>query len=218
MFTDFLGNPLLFLVMLLAMLSALVVHELGHALVAHWQGDSTPQRMGRLTLNPLAHLDVWGTLLLVTVGFGWAKPVPYNPQNLRLKTVGPLLVSLAGPGINLLTGFISMVLLLLLQGRGLPPENALIIFFQMFLVISVALAVFNLLPFPPLDGAELVRHALSHPRFFTWRAWWERYAYRVFLVLIVLDIVGQVGILSRIVHGLSSWVLGFYGLLLSGWG
>lgn len=200
-------QPILVVVGLGAMVLALVLHEFGHALMAHAQGDSTPQRLGRLTLNPLAHLDLWGTLLMLLVGFGWAKPVSYNPNNLRWKRFGPVFVALAGPSTNLLCAVLSAVALGVLGYFALGDSNALIVFLQLFLLISVYLAVFNLLPFPPLDGSELVRLALDRPRYTAIRLWWERYASIAFLILIGADILLGFGVLSGVVSWISGGIL-----------
>jgi Zn-dependent protease len=136
-----------------ALLVAATVHEYAHAYVAVRLGDPTPKRLGRLTLNPLAHLDPWGTLLLLLVGFGWAKPVPVNPVYFSDPRRGMLLVAAAGPVANL----ILLVALGSLSRTGFSPEPGWIWALWLRLIyVNAVLAVFNLLPVPPLDGSRIL--------------------------------------------------------------
>jgi len=146
---------------LIIVLSA-VIHEYAHAWAAYQLGDSTAKDEGRLTLNPLAHLDPWGTViiplfLLFTSGvfIGWAKPVPYNPYRLRDLKYGSLKVALAGPAINLLLA-LTLGLILRFGESLLVNYNYNLPFFLGFIVyVNIFLALFNLLPFPPLDGSKI---------------------------------------------------------------
>ena len=148
LFTD----PISYLMMAVSLLFALTVHEYAHAQVADWQGDHTARAMGRLTLNPLAHLDAVGALFIFTMGFGWGKPVPFNPYNLRNKKWGPALVALAGPISNFIMAVLVGLLLRYLHLSG----GALLNFFVMFVWLNLMLGVFNLIPAPPLDGSHLL--------------------------------------------------------------
>lgn len=144
-------DPVLFLIIAVAIIFALSVHEFFHAWMAYYLGDNTAKDQGRLTINPLAHLDPFGTLLIFIAGIGWGKPVPFNPYNLRNQKWGPSLVSLAGPGSNFL-----MALLVGLSLRFLELDNFALIFFLSFFVwINLILGVFNLMPIPPLDGSHI---------------------------------------------------------------
>ena len=160
------ANPVLFLritvVTALALLVAITVHEASHALIATWQGDNTAKSYGRLSLNPLRHLDAMGTLSMVLVGFGWGKPVPVNPYWLRNgPKAGGAMVALAGPAANLLTAALvaAPVRLGLLAShspfggfRGSDPASILADLAAVVFFYNVILAVFNLIPLAPLDG------------------------------------------------------------------
>jgi len=143
--------PFEVLVLLLpVLLFALVFHEYSHAYMAFRLGDHTARYHGRLTLNPLVHLDPFGALMILFVGFGWAKPVPVDPRNLRHPRTDMMKIAFAGPGANLLLA-LGGGLLLRLGVHGEPWGLMLYMFTQ----INIALAVFNLLPIPPLDGSQI---------------------------------------------------------------
>lgn len=143
---------------------AFTVHELAHAWTADQLGDDTPRRAGRLTLNPLAHLDPLGSLLLVVAGFGWAKPVPINPYALEKRTpAGTMLVSAAGPASNLVLALLASVpfqmgLLSPVRGAGLLPTASG--FLLEFIFINIILLFFNLIPVSPLDGEKVLEYFL----------------------------------------------------------
>jgi Zn-dependent protease len=169
------------LIFLPVLLFSVVVHEVAHALVAKWEGDPTAERLGRITLNPIPHLDLVGSLIVPLVLFflpgnfifGWAKPVPVNPNNFRDYRRGDIRVSLAGITANLGLAVLCTVLLgvLLKVGgaggpQGGPPGGVLGVlqaaaYFGLF--INLILAVFNLIPLPPLDGSHVVYHLLPQP-------------------------------------------------------
>ena len=132
---------------------ALSFHEFAHAWMASKCGDSTAARMGRLTLNPMAHLDVMGSMMILFVGFGWAKPVPVDGRNLRNPRTDMMKVA-AGPLSNLLLAMIAGMLFRLLSGAGLLSE-AIYLLIIYFTQINIALAVFNLIPVAPLDGSQI---------------------------------------------------------------
>ena len=144
-------DPILFLIITIAIIFALTIHEFFHAWMAYYLGDSTAKDQGRLTMNPLAHLDPFGTLLLFIAGFGWGKPVPFNPYNLRDQKWGPSLVAFAGPASNFF-----MALIIGLSLRFLTLTNPyLFLFLSYFVWINLLLGVFNLMPIPPLDGSHI---------------------------------------------------------------
>jgi Zn-dependent protease len=144
-------DPVLFLMVAVSILLALSIHEYSHAQMAYFLGDPTAKEQGRLTINPLAHLDPLGTLLLFFIGIGWGKPVPFNPYNLRNQRRGELLVGLAGPGSNF---FAALLVGLFLRFFG-TTNPGLFFFLSFFIWINLILGVFNLMPIPPLDGSHI---------------------------------------------------------------
>ena len=133
---------------------ALSFHEFAHAWMASKCGDNTAAKMGRLTLNPMAHLDIMGSMMILFVGFGWAKPVPVDGRNLRNPRTDMMKVAAAGPLSNLLLAMVAGMLFRLLSGAGLLSE-AIYLLIIYFTQINIALAVFNLIPVAPLDGSQI---------------------------------------------------------------
>ena len=133
---------------------ALSFHEFAHAWMAARCGDNTSARMGRLTLNPMAHLDVMGSMMILFVGFGWAKPVPVDGRNLENPRVDMMKVAAAGPLSNLLLAMLAGMVFRLLNGTGLLSESIYLLILY-FTQINIALAVFNLIPVAPLDGSQI---------------------------------------------------------------
>ncbi|WP_038057360.1 site-2 protease family protein [Thermus amyloliquefaciens] len=187
-------DPWAFGLAFFALVFSLVLHELGHAYAAYRFGDVTAKRQGRLTLNPLRHLDPLGTALLLLVGFGWAKPVPINPAAFRSYRMGLFVVSIAGIVINLVLAVFFALLVrglfaldplgvaLTLRGEGQTVAGLLALAFFFASSINLVLAVFNLLPIPPLDGSKILQSLLPlswQPLF--WRL--EEYAWLSFLLI-----------------------------------
>lgn len=143
-----------------AILLAITLHEFAHGYVSYRLGDPTPKREGRLTLNPLAHLDVVGTLCLLLFGMGWAKPVRINPGSYKNSRIGTMLVSLAGPLMNYLLAFLSLLVFGLsgLYGHGFGE------WFSYLALINIGLGTFNLIPFPPLDGSHVLEELVPAAR------------------------------------------------------
>ncbi|HEX6310366.1 MAG TPA: site-2 protease family protein [Acidimicrobiia bacterium] len=189
------------------LVTAVILHEISHGVVALWFGDDTAKRAGRLTLNPIPHIDPFGSIILPAMGaltglpiIGFAKPVPVTPARLRHPRRDMLFVSLAGPFTNfLLMAAAALVTRSLLHGGGFlgtgigaeNPDLAVRIFFA-FAAINLLLGLFNFLPIPPLDGSALIERVLPHQ----WLPGWHRFRPYGFLVLIVLvfstNIVGRI--------------------------
>ena len=197
------SQPLFFLAWLFAIVVTLTIHEFAHGWVAHLFGDDTAKAAGRLTLNPLVHIDVVGFLLLLVAGFGWAKPVPVNPFNFRRRRLGEALVALAGPAANLV-GLIVAFILFKLLSTILGPSNLLINFLFMLVLINVVLMLFNLIPIPPLDGSHILFSVLPN-KFANFREKLERNGPWILIIVIILDSVFNLGIFSTA----FSWVFNF---------
>lgn len=160
MFFDLLTTKPLFIIpWVVAVLVSIGWHEFSHALSGYWQGDDTAQRAGRLSLNPLVHIDWLGFALLMFFGFGWGKPTPFNPYNLRFKKWGSALVAVAGPLSNMLLVMIALILYRVFGFSALywqGSSNLLEVFLLFMAELNIVLFVFNLIPIPPLDGSKVL--------------------------------------------------------------
>jgi len=186
----FSGQVLLFAILLLAIVVSLSLHEFGHAGMATALGDDTARRSGRLTLNPLAHIDPMGLLLVVLVGFGYARPVPFSPARLHARWA-PAAVAAAGPGMNLLLAFLAVNALALAarpEGLALTPEALLAL--RILAQINLLLMLFNLLPLGPLDGHYVLSWLLPPALGRRYDQFNARHGAQAFLVLILLSVLG----------------------------
>lgn len=204
------NNPWILLVGFLVLVISIGVHEFAHVLSAYLQGDTTGKAMGRLTLNPLKHLDPYGTLLMVVsmlsgFGLGWGKPAPFNPYSLRFRRWGPALVAVAGPVANLVLVLLAGYAYVFLSA-SLGPLNLLSIFLLLLVVVNASLAIFNILPIHPLDGSHLLEAALgsNHPI----PAFFQRYG---MIILLGLIFFGR-GLLGTIITGGIDLILTAFGL------
>ncbi|MDD4364179.1 MAG: site-2 protease family protein [Synergistales bacterium] len=170
-----------------AVLWAITFHEFCHGYVAYRLGDPTPRLRGRLTLNPLAHLDPIGALMLLLFRFGWAKPVPIDTRYFRKPKRDLVLVSLAGAGGNLATAILCGLIVRLVP-YPFVNNYALGLFIQLMILINIGLAVFNLLPIPPLDGSKLL-YVFLPGRWLQGFFWLERYGMFVLMALLALGIL-----------------------------
>lgn len=148
-------DPLSFVILSVLLLYSVIFHELAHGWVAHKMGDSTAKWLGRLTLNPVKHLDPIGTLMLLFIGFGWAKPVPVNLENIPAdkRRKGIILVSAAGITANIIIAFFALLLLRLISPEPSDMINKIL---SLLAYINIILAAFNLIPIPPLDGSKIL--------------------------------------------------------------
>lgn len=190
---------------------SVVIHEVSHGIVALWQGDPTAKHMGRLTLNPIKHLDLWGSLLVplmlfIFSGFlfGWAKPVPYNPYNLRNQKWGAALVGLAGPASNFLIALaFGLALRFFPTGSQLPILYNLTELFVIIVFLNILLGVFNLVPIPPLDGSKFF-FSLLPSRLNSIKAYVEQYGFIILLFFIFFAF----RTIFPLVHGLFTLITG----------
>ena len=187
-----------------AVLIAIILHEYAHGFVSWKLGDPTPKLDGRLSLNPLNHLDPIGTLCLLVFHMGWAKPVQINPNYYKNPKLGTVLVSLAGPATNFVIAFISMFGLV-----KITTEGALFWILYDLVVINIGLGIFNLIPIPPLDGSKVLSAILPERLYFGYMKY-EKYFMLILLVLLYL------GFLSTPINWLNEKV--FYAMLdIVGW-
>jgi len=210
----FQSDPATFFLVIGILLFSLILHEVGHAVAALWSGDDTAKRMGRITLNPLKHLDPFGVLMLLIVGLGWARPVPFNPNNFRNYRTGLFFVAIAGIVVNILIAIGLTLLLRWLaeayptqvramfqdQVRSLPGTAAFVAYLAT--IINLSLAVFNLLPIPPLDGSKILLSFLpARLHMYVWRLEMNP-NYAIVTMLLFLTVLRQpVGDFLRFVRG-----------------
>jgi Zn-dependent protease len=182
-------SPETLIALALVLLVALPFHEFSHALAAYRLGDSTARFMGRLTLNPLAHLDPWGAILILLVGFGWAKPTPYNPYNLRGGKTGEVIVALAGPFSNLVLAVAAAIPLRYILLTGMEVPTLVTSTLETFVLINVVLAVFNFIPVPPLDGSKLLWAIADARTERQWRPVLEQYGFLILIVGLIVPVL-----------------------------
>ena len=173
----------------LVLLVALPFHEFSHALAAFRLGDPTAKYMGRLTLNPLAHLDPLGSLLILFAGFGWAKPTPYNPYNLQGGRSGEAIVGFAGPASNLVLATAAALPLRYIAATNLNVPFEVVEVLFLFLQINVILMIFNLVPIPPLDGSKVLFAFLDPQTEHQVRPVLEQYGFLILIAAMLLPIL-----------------------------
>lgn len=197
------------LIRALVLVTALPVHECAHAWVASKLGDNTARNQGRITLNPMKHLDLFGSIAMLFVGFGWAKPVQINPRNFKNPKVGMAISSLAGPVSNIILAYILLIVLRVLNfvgfTKGLDFSNLMQIF-QIMVLLNIGLAIFNLLPIPPLDGSRIATLFLPQQTYFKIMQY-EQYIFIGLIVLMYSGVLtGPILFLQGVLYN-SLWAL-----------
>ncbi len=184
------NSPEIAIVWMVVILMSITVHEFAHAWAASYKGDKTAELAGRLTLNPTAHIDPLGLIPLVLLGFGWAKPVPFNPYNLKDPKMDSVFIALAGPASNLILAFIAAILFRgLILSEIINPASLLSAFLILLIVINLFLLFFNILPIHPLDGSKIIDALLTKPQHAKFRIAIATYGPQVLLILIILSIL-----------------------------
>lgn len=204
MFDNFLINAI---TSLPGIIIAMVIHEWAHARVAYALGDYTPKLMGRLTLNPAAHVDPIGLLMLFFVHFGWAKPVQINLNNFENPRRADILVSLAGPFANFATAFVTLLVMVALIKFGFPMSDGMQAVLSTIMIININFGIFNLIPIPPLDGFHVLRNLLPYELAEKLEAL-ERYSFLILIVILMTPAISIIFVpMQRLVLGIFQGVV-----------
>lgn len=203
---------------LLIIFTILPIHEYAHAFAAKKMGDNTALMHGRLTLNPLAHVDIFGAIFLMLFGFGWAKPVPINPRNFKNYKKGVAITAAAGPLSNLICATIGIFVMNIIYNIPVTSETSYMVLLalQFFSSINLSLAVFNLIPIPPLDGSRILSAIVPYKVNYFMQKYQQIYI--VFLVLLFTDVlqIPMSWIINKLYAGINAlffWIEPLFGLL-----
>lgn len=210
MFSQLLFNSLSFFVYFISLVFAVTIHEFAHAYLADRLGDPTPRISGRLSLNPLVHIDLFGTILLplflILNNFGifiaWAKPVVYDPFNLKNPRKDSALISIAGPTSNLIIALLVSLIIRLIFFLNLTLSPFIISFFFYFIYVNIFLAVFNILPIHPLDGFKIIYGLLNEEQA---KEWAKLEAYGMLFLLLLIIPLNSSSMFSRIIKPLINF-------------
>ena len=203
-------NPAIFILIITSLTFALCVHEFSHGYIAYIYGDETAYKMGRLTLNPLAHLDPIGSMMILFLGVGYAKPVPVNPGNLKNPRKDMIKVAIAGPASNFILSFIGILIFTLLGKLGLLQNNYHLLF-SYFIIINTYLGLFNLIPIYPLDGGQIFGNVIAkyNPNIFRQL---NEYGPKILLIIIAISILsqGRISIIGWIIEKPATLIVGVF--------
>tara|TARA_B100000686_G_C16691377_1_gene917811 strand:- start:287 stop:919 length:633 start_codon:yes stop_codon:yes gene_type:complete len=182
--------PQVLIILAFCLIFALTFHEFGHAYIANLCGDNTAKIEGRMSLNPLVHLDLFGSLMVLIAGFGYARPVPVNPNNYRVRNAD-FYIAIAGPLMNLLLGIIGAFLYVILEQNNLTilAGVPLLFLLKLFITINFNLFIFNLIPLGPLDGSSVLPHFLPPNLRIRFQHWNFRYGSYALIGLVLLSII-----------------------------
>ncbi|MBP9813981.1 site-2 protease family protein [Candidatus Woesebacteria bacterium] len=208
MIGELFNNPIGFLFYIVALVIAITVHEFAHALLADRLGDPTPRLQGRLTLNPLAHLDLVGSIMMLVARFGWGKPVVFDEYNLRNPRRDAAVISIAGPVSNLLVAIAASIILHILVASHITTGLLGIVlysFLQPLIMMNVVLAIFNLVPIHPLDGFKIVGGILPPEYAHQWKEL-EPYG-MIFLIFMIFPFFGGVAPIHQLINPAISVLL-----------
>lgn len=209
------GRLLSFLARLIVLMVAFPVHESAHGLVAYWLGDDTAKKQGRISLNPAKHISLWGALFMLFVGVGAAKPVPIDARKFKNPKVGMAVSSLAGPVSNLILAYLSMIVFRVLYIVEFVKGSSTVLsvaeyIFEYGAILNIGLAVFNLLPIPPLDGSRILTLFLPQDKYFGIMKY-ERYIFGVLFFVVFLGLLDKPlaflqNVTADVLWSLTNWV------------
>ena len=195
------NNPIVFFTFFPGLIAAITIHEFAHAWMADYLGDPTPRAQGRVTLNPLAHLDPLGTVAMLLTRFGWGRPVEFDPYNLRHPVRDSALIALAGPASNLILA----TLISLLRFAIVPESQIITLVLIQLIFVNLALAIFNLIPIKPLDGEKILYSLLPKETAYEYRKFMDQWGLFV-LIALIFPLFGGVSPVSRLISPIISFL------------